>query len=84
MVYEDKKQLGEREEERGRGGEDTHCVMDDRVSSSPQLINCEKISNVEQKTWNFAQVKNDSESRLGTNAIKVYLKIVRSDDAKGI
>ncbi|XP_007248710.3 polypeptide N-acetylgalactosaminyltransferase 17 [Astyanax mexicanus] len=39
----------------GSTGEDTRCVVDDRVSSFPQLVNCEKMSNVLQKTWNFAQ-----------------------------
>uniref|UniRef100_A0AAR2JC33 Polypeptide N-acetylgalactosaminyltransferase n=1 Tax=Pygocentrus nattereri TaxID=42514 RepID=A0AAR2JC33_PYGNA len=39
----------------GSTGEDTRCVVDDRVSNFPQLVNCEKVSNVRQKTWNFAQ-----------------------------
>ncbi|KAG7480149.1 polypeptide N-acetylgalactosaminyltransferase 17 [Solea senegalensis] len=39
----------------GSTGEDTRCVVDDQVSSFPQLLNCDKIANVKQKTWHFSQ-----------------------------
>ncbi|XP_016321017.1 putative polypeptide N-acetylgalactosaminyltransferase-like protein 3 [Sinocyclocheilus anshuiensis] len=39
----------------GSTGEDTRCVVDDKISSYPQLLNCEKVSSVRQKTWHFAQ-----------------------------
>ncbi|XP_062872415.1 polypeptide N-acetylgalactosaminyltransferase 17 [Trichomycterus rosablanca] len=39
----------------GSTGEDTCCVMDDGISSLPQLANCNKVANISQKTWNFAQ-----------------------------
>ncbi|XP_016306048.1 putative polypeptide N-acetylgalactosaminyltransferase-like protein 3 [Sinocyclocheilus anshuiensis] len=39
----------------GSTGEDTRCVVDDKISSYPQLLNCEKVSSVPQKTWHFAQ-----------------------------
>ncbi|XP_059370655.1 polypeptide N-acetylgalactosaminyltransferase 17 [Carassius carassius] len=39
----------------GSTGEDTRCVVDDKISSYPQLLNCEKVSSVSQKTWHFAQ-----------------------------
>ncbi|KAG8001806.1 Polypeptide N-acetylgalactosaminyltransferase 17 [Nibea albiflora] len=42
----------------GSTGEDTHCVVDDPGSNLPQLLNCDKITNVKQKTWHFSQ--NDS------------------------
>ncbi|KAG7470630.1 hypothetical protein MATL_G00115840 [Megalops atlanticus] len=42
----------------GSTGEDTRCLVDDHVSNLPQLLNCEKVSNLQQKTWHFTQ--NDS------------------------
>ncbi|XP_067307201.1 polypeptide N-acetylgalactosaminyltransferase 17 [Pseudorasbora parva] len=39
----------------GSTGEDTRCVVDDKISNYPQLLNCEKVSSVQQKTWRFAQ-----------------------------
>ncbi|KAM6987414.1 LOW QUALITY PROTEIN: polypeptide N-acetylgalactosaminyltransferase 17-like [Tautogolabrus adspersus] len=39
----------------GSIGEDTRCVVDDQMSSYPQLLNCDKMSNVKQKTWRFNQ-----------------------------
>ncbi|XP_063061505.1 polypeptide N-acetylgalactosaminyltransferase 17 [Engraulis encrasicolus] len=39
----------------GSTGDDTRCVVDDGVSPSPQLLNCDKITSLKQKTWNFAQ-----------------------------
>ncbi|TRY94656.1 hypothetical protein DNTS_021564 [Danionella cerebrum] len=39
----------------GSTGEDTRCLVDDKISSYPQLLNCEKVSNVQQKTWHFEQ-----------------------------
>ncbi|KAI7800754.1 putative polypeptide N-acetylgalactosaminyltransferase-like protein 3 [Triplophysa rosa] len=39
----------------GSTGEDTRCVVDDKISRYPQLLNCEKFSSVSQKTWHFAQ-----------------------------
>ncbi|KAM6946091.1 polypeptide N-acetylgalactosaminyltransferase 17 [Aplochiton taeniatus] len=39
----------------GSTGEDTRCVVDDQVSSFPQLLNCDKVPNVKQKTWDFSQ-----------------------------
>ncbi|XP_051963347.1 polypeptide N-acetylgalactosaminyltransferase 17-like [Xyrauchen texanus] len=39
----------------GSTGEDTRCVVDDKISTYPQLLNCEKVSSVLQKTWHFAQ-----------------------------
>lgn len=41
----------------GSTGEETHCVVDDEVSNLPQLLNCDKITNVKQKTWHFSQVR---------------------------
>ncbi|XP_060799661.1 polypeptide N-acetylgalactosaminyltransferase 17 isoform X2 [Neoarius graeffei] len=42
----------------GSTGDDTCCVIDDMVSSFPQLVNCDNVFNMGQKTWNFVQ--NDS------------------------
>lgn len=42
----------------GSTGEDTRCVVDDQVSRFPQLVNCEKVTSVKQKTWHFSQVRN--------------------------
>ncbi|XP_076833111.1 polypeptide N-acetylgalactosaminyltransferase 17 [Brachyhypopomus gauderio] len=42
----------------GSTAEDTRCVVDVRGSSVPQLLNCDRVSNIHQKTWTFAQ--NDS------------------------
>ncbi|XP_039893713.1 polypeptide N-acetylgalactosaminyltransferase 17 [Simochromis diagramma] len=39
----------------GSTGEDTRCVVDDQISNFPQLLNCEKVTNVKQKTWHFSQ-----------------------------
>ncbi|CAG6008315.1 unnamed protein product [Menidia menidia] len=39
----------------GSTGEDTRCVVDDQAGSFPQLLNCDKVANVKQKTWNFSQ-----------------------------
>lgn len=41
----------------GSTGEDTRCVVDDQIGSFPQLLNCEKVTNVKQKTWHFSQVR---------------------------
>ncbi|XP_033905014.2 polypeptide N-acetylgalactosaminyltransferase 17-like isoform X1 [Acipenser ruthenus] len=35
--------------------EDTRCIVDDKNSRFPQLLNCEKITNVRQKSWHFFQ-----------------------------
>ncbi|MBN3322583.1 GLT17 acetylgalactosaminyltransferase, partial [Atractosteus spatula] len=35
--------------------EDTRCVVDDKISRFPQLLDCEKISHLQQKTWHFSQ-----------------------------
>ncbi|XP_035242232.1 polypeptide N-acetylgalactosaminyltransferase 17 isoform X2 [Anguilla anguilla] len=42
----------------GSTGEETSCVVDDHVSSLPQLLNCDEIPNKRAKTWHFSQ--NDS------------------------
>ncbi|XP_017345646.1 polypeptide N-acetylgalactosaminyltransferase 17 [Ictalurus punctatus] len=39
----------------GSTGDDTSCVIDDMISSFPQLVNCDKVANIGQKTWNFVQ-----------------------------
>ncbi|KAK5905267.1 hypothetical protein CesoFtcFv8_006748 [Champsocephalus esox] len=39
----------------GSTGEETRCVVDDQTSSLPQLLNCDKVTNVRQKTWHFSQ-----------------------------
>ncbi|XP_037533880.1 polypeptide N-acetylgalactosaminyltransferase 17 [Nematolebias whitei] len=39
----------------GSTGEDTRCVVDDQLSSFPQLLNCDKVPNMKQKTWTFSQ-----------------------------
>uniref|UniRef100_A0A3P8TD58 Polypeptide N-acetylgalactosaminyltransferase n=1 Tax=Amphiprion percula TaxID=161767 RepID=A0A3P8TD58_AMPPE len=39
----------------GSTGEDTRCVVDDQISSFPQLLNCDKVANAKQKTWHFTQ-----------------------------
>nr|XP_040049921.1 polypeptide N-acetylgalactosaminyltransferase 17 [Gasterosteus aculeatus aculeatus] len=39
----------------GSTGDDTRCVVDDQISSFPQLLNCDKLTNVKQKTWHFSQ-----------------------------
>lgn len=41
----------------GSTGEDTRCVVDDQLSSFPQLINCDRVTNAKQTTWHFAQVR---------------------------
>lgn len=41
----------------GSTGEDTRCVVDDQISSIPQLINCDRVTNVKQMTWHFSQVR---------------------------
>lgn len=41
----------------GSTGDDTRCVVDDQVNSFPQLLNCDKVTNVKQKTWHFSQVR---------------------------
>lgn len=41
----------------GSTGEDTRCVVDDQIGSFPQLLNCDKVTNVKQKTWHFSQVR---------------------------
>uniref|UniRef100_A0A8C8DR56 Polypeptide N-acetylgalactosaminyltransferase n=1 Tax=Oryzias sinensis TaxID=183150 RepID=A0A8C8DR56_9TELE len=50
----------------GSTGEDTRCVVDDQVSSFPQLLHCDKVTNVKQKTWQFSQndwIKNRATGR---------------------
>ncbi|XP_033833346.1 polypeptide N-acetylgalactosaminyltransferase 17 [Periophthalmus magnuspinnatus] len=39
----------------GSTGDDTRCVVDDQTSNVPQLLNCDKVTNLKQKTWNFSQ-----------------------------
>ncbi|XP_028856421.1 polypeptide N-acetylgalactosaminyltransferase 17 [Denticeps clupeoides] len=39
----------------GSTGEDTRCLVDDRVGGLPRLVHCGKVSGVRQKTWGFAQ-----------------------------
>ncbi|XP_074497285.1 polypeptide N-acetylgalactosaminyltransferase 17 [Sebastes fasciatus] len=39
----------------GSTGEETHCVVDDQINKSPQLLNCDKVTNVKQKSWHFSQ-----------------------------
>ncbi|KAG2459408.1 GLT17 acetylgalactosaminyltransferase, partial [Polypterus senegalus] len=39
-----------------RLSEDTRCLVDDGANKFPQLLNCEKISNVRQRSWHFKQV----------------------------
>lgn len=41
----------------GNSVDDTRCVMDVVVGDRPKLVNCDNVSNVRQKTWNFSQVK---------------------------
>uniref|UniRef100_A0A8C4X9T0 Polypeptide N-acetylgalactosaminyltransferase n=1 Tax=Erpetoichthys calabaricus TaxID=27687 RepID=A0A8C4X9T0_ERPCA len=38
-----------------RLSEDTRCLVDDGANNYPQLLNCEKISNVRQRSWHFKQ-----------------------------
>lgn len=44
----------------GSTGEDTRCIIDDQISSIPQLINCDRVTNVKQMTWHFSQVRTFS------------------------
>ncbi|KAL2095771.1 hypothetical protein ACEWY4_007919 [Coilia grayii] len=69
----------------GSTGEDTRCIVDDRVSSSPQLLNCDKISSVQQKTWSFAQneaIVNRATGRclevVPANVLFGYMLVLRS------
>ncbi|XP_055052137.2 polypeptide N-acetylgalactosaminyltransferase 17 isoform X1 [Misgurnus anguillicaudatus] len=39
----------------GSSIEETRCLVDDTINSHPQLLNCEMISSVSPKTWNFVQ-----------------------------
>lgn len=39
----------------GSSIEETRCMVDDTMNSHPQLLNCETVSSVSQKTWNFVQ-----------------------------
>ncbi|XP_055052136.2 polypeptide N-acetylgalactosaminyltransferase 17 isoform X3 [Misgurnus anguillicaudatus] len=39
----------------GSSIEETRCMVDDTTNSHPQLLNCETVSSVSQKTWNFVQ-----------------------------
>ncbi|KAM9319009.1 polypeptide N-acetylgalactosaminyltransferase 17 [Pholidichthys leucotaenia] len=39
----------------GSTGEDTRCVVDDQINRLPQLLNCDKVTIVKQKTWDFSQ-----------------------------
>ncbi|PWA19468.1 hypothetical protein CCH79_00019051 [Gambusia affinis] len=48
----------------GSTGDDTRCVVDDQVSSFPQLLNCDKVTNAKQKTWSFSQVSRKEEGRV--------------------
>lgn len=41
----------------GSTGDDTRCVVDDQLSSFPQLLNCDKVASLKQKTWHFSQVR---------------------------
>lgn len=41
----------------GSTGDDTRCVVDDQTSNFPQLLNCDKVANLKQKTWHFSQVR---------------------------
>lgn len=41
----------------GSTGDDTRCVVDDQMSSFPQLLNCDKVTSLKQKTWHFSQVR---------------------------
>ncbi|XP_076002037.1 polypeptide N-acetylgalactosaminyltransferase 17 isoform X2 [Genypterus blacodes] len=34
---------------------DTRCVVDNTISSFPQLLNCDRVTSVKQKTWHFSQ-----------------------------
>lgn len=48
----------------GSTGDDTSCLIDDMISSFPQLVDCDKVSNTGQKTWNFVQVKLQAWTKL--------------------
>ena len=48
----------------GSTAEDTRCVVDDQISNYPQLLNCDKVTNVKQKTWHFSQVRSRKENCL--------------------
>ncbi|XP_072308676.1 polypeptide N-acetylgalactosaminyltransferase 17 [Eucyclogobius newberryi] len=39
----------------GSTGADTRCVVDDQTNNLPQLLNCDNVTNLKQKTWNFSQ-----------------------------
>ncbi|XP_034024447.1 polypeptide N-acetylgalactosaminyltransferase 17 isoform X1 [Thalassophryne amazonica] len=39
----------------GSTGEDTRCLVDNQKSRFPQLVDCEKLTNIKQKTWDFSQ-----------------------------
>ncbi|XP_069368436.1 polypeptide N-acetylgalactosaminyltransferase 17-like [Paralichthys olivaceus] len=39
----------------GSIGEETRCLVDDNINSSPQLLDCDKVTDVKQKTWDFSQ-----------------------------
>ncbi|XP_066552048.1 polypeptide N-acetylgalactosaminyltransferase 17 [Amia ocellicauda] len=69
----------------GSTGEETRCLVDDRVSKSPQLADCEKILNVRQKTWHFSQndaIINRDTGRclevVPTNELFGYLLVLHS------
>lgn len=58
----------------GSTGDDTSCVIDDMTSSFPQLVDCEKFSNMGQKTWNFVQVNLQT----WTNHFSVHQSLLKS------
>lgn len=57
----------------GSTGEDTRCVVDDQTSRFPQLVNCDKVTNMKQKTWNFSQVMS-GRKRLSSDLPHLALK----------
>ncbi|XP_062329596.1 polypeptide N-acetylgalactosaminyltransferase 17 [Osmerus eperlanus] len=60
----------------GSTGEETRCLMDDKVSSFPQLVKCESVFDSKQTTWLFTQnepIRNRATGRcLEVVKAKVY------------
>lgn len=56
----------------GSTGEDTRCVVDDQISRFPQLLNCDKVTNVKQKMWNFSQVTSERKTVKVNEMIEVF------------
>lgn len=63
----------------GSTGDDTRCVVDDQISNFPQLLNCDKVANLKQKTWHFSQVRTQGKGQGQRSLIQLFPIAARAE-----